>query len=347
VGNSKLQLIAILYLPLMLIAQGCAKNYAIDTTPVPSASSQSVTSTPTIPTPPTSPGSVQLSPLVNAVAWEDLYSPPGSPISADFDYNDFMTEFKIQQIADKNNNITDIYIDFYPRAVGAGYDHTLFLVLTGTKTTPSNNSASLPITKAMFKGSADVTLTYYDQNGNVIGQPTNPAYNQDIVVFPSTHAIFGPNASGSIDTVVPSNYVSGIPSNYVVPQRNARVHISLTSPSLNPAPASGSIDPSTFRVILHPIPTNYDIDIINVDPTNFAGATGNPWGFIIPTDWRWMDEGQVIDNGYPEFSEYRKFLMGQPATGDYMNWFNHPIQPASASVLYPSIPWTDFLPVIP
>jgi hypothetical protein len=171
-------------------------------------------------------------------------------------------------------------------------------------------------------------------------------------VFASTHAIFGGSVNsqgfGSIlDTLLPSGYVSGVPANYTEAQQNARVHIALDAPAMNPAPASGLIDPSTFRVILHPIPTNLDIDIINVDPTNFVGATGYPWGFIIPTDWQWMTEGVKIDNGYPEFAQYRNFLAGQPATGDYMNWFNAPIQPAHPQVLYPSVPWTETLPAIP
>ena len=292
---------------------------------------------------------VQLSPYVNAIAFEDLYYPPGTKCTdcPDYDYNDFMTEFQIVEQTNAQNNVTDIYVDFYPRAVGAGYDHSLLMVLTGTKTTASANSDILPTTAPMFNGSATVTLTYYDQNGNVIGTPTNPAYNQDIVIFPSTHGIFGNvNGGNIIDTVIPSGFLTGVPSNYIPAQQNARLHIVLDDPASNPAPASGQIDPSTFRVMLHVKPTNFDIDIINVDPKNFD-ANGYPWGFIIPTDWNWMKEGQKIDNGYPTFAQYRQSLMGQAAPGTNSTWYNYPVSDPNNTYLYPSIPFQNVLPAIP
>jgi LruC domain-containing protein len=303
------------------------------------------------PTPSPTPGpvSVQLSPYINAVAYEDLYYPPGTQCTncPDYDYNDFLTEFKVTELKNSQNNITDIFIDFYPRAVGAGYDHSFLLVLTGTKTTASANSnILLKNTPAMFNGAATVTLSYYDQNGILVGTPTNPAYNQDITVFPSTHGIFQSGAVtansnlGQVNTYITSPYIPAL--------QNARVQISLANPASNPAPASGQIDPRTLRMILHVKPTNYDIDIINVDSKN-VDANGNPWGFIIPTDWRWMQEGVNINSGYPILIQYSKFLLGQtPAAGsDYMNWFNYPVSDTANKILYPSVPFKEFMPPIP
>jgi hypothetical protein len=305
---------------------------------------------------PSNPTQVILNPYINAVAYEDLYFAPGTTPSEmpDYDYNDFLTNFRVQEVTNTSNQVTDIYIDFYPRAVGAGYDHIFYLVLTGTKTTPSNNSNILPTTKAMFQGAATVTLTYYDSNGDVYGTPSNPPYNQDIEVFSSTHAIFGgkPDKNGNysqIDTTLPSGYTSGVPSNYAPALYNARVHIQLTSPALNPAPKN--FDASTLRMILHPIPTNYDIDIINVDPNNFVAGTGNPWGFIIPTEWQWMQESVDIIKGYPTISSYQEYLAGQnpscATTDNCINWFNYPVTgTTAASTLYPIIPFQPTNPVL-
>ncbi len=304
---------------------------------------------PTTPTPPTS-TQLQLS-TINAVAWEDLYYPPGTTPSVypDYDYNDFLTEFEIQEKTETigtQQYITDIYIDFYPRAVGAGDDHQLLLSLTGQVTTAAANSSLLPTTAPMFSGSAQVTLTYYDANGNVTGQPTSFPYNQDIVVYQSTHEAFGVQ-SGLIDTRLPSGYTSGVPSNYIYAQQNARIHITLEDPEMNPVPTNGLFDSSKFRVVLHNLATNYNEDIINVDPQNFD-MNGYPWGFIIPTDWQWMQEGVKIDNGYPLLSQYRQYLLGQnpnPAA-NVLNWFNYPAQDPNNKILYPKIPFQPFLPPV-
>jgi LruC domain-containing protein len=278
------------------------------------------------------PGGVTLSPYINSVAYEDLFYPKNAASThPDYDYNDFLTEFQIKDVAttDVKNNIYDIIIDFYPRAVGAGDDHQFRLVLNGISSY-STALNKLVQTLPMFQGAATVTLSHYDSHNNLIDSSTLP-YDKDILIYSSTHAVFG-STGGLVNTSLPSgyNYSSGnVPSNYVFSNQNARVQIHLSDPGLNPLPTS--IDASTFRVILHNINTNYDIDIVNVDPTN-TDANGNPWGFIIPTEWQWMQEGISITNGYPSF----------PGA----NFFNFPTALASdqAKYLYPQIPLTQLIP---
>ena len=52
---------------------------------------------------------------LNQIAYEDLED----EANPDYDYNDFLTEFVVNETV-VNGNITSIVIDFYPRAVGAG-----------------------------------------------------------------------------------------------------------------------------------------------------------------------------------------------------------------------------------
>jgi hypothetical protein len=283
---------------------------------------------------------------LNQVAYEDLEDTS----NPDYDYNDFLTEFVVNETV-VNNNITDIYIDFYPRAVGAGDDHQFKLITTGTVTGSANN-APLPQTSPMFQGSAQVSLTYYDQNGKVTSTQSGVDYTKDIILFASTHGAFGQSANaGVINTRLPSGYTSGIPSNYIYAQQNVRVHIALSDPSSNPVPASGTFNSSLLRVILHNINTNIDIDIINVGTNNFVASTGFPWGFIIPTDWQWMQEGINIVNGYnPAYSQYAQYLDGTLSSSacnaeNCQSWFNSPVSGSAASAnLYPEIPFTAFLP---
>ncbi len=286
---------------------------------------------------------------VAAVAWEDLYG-NGSP---DSDYNDFLMEFQVTEKVDSSNQITDIYLDFYPRAVGAGYDHSVVLALTGEVTTPAINNATLPRTAPLFHGAANIDITYYDGGGNVLSKQASAPYNnQDVMVFSSTHGAFGLSAGSSItNTAIPTNYIwgSGTPSNYIAATQNARIHLALNNPADNPVPSTGQIDLSTLRMVLHVKDTNENVDIINVDPNNFAASNGFPWGFIIPTDWQWMQESVNISRGYPNFAAYANFLQGKnpscATTDKCINWFNYPATDLAAqATLYPSVPFKAILP---
>ncbi len=299
---------------------------------------------------------LRLKPVINSMAWEDLYYPANTTpnTGVDYDYNDFLTEFVVSETADSNNNISTIDIDFYPRAVGAGYDHQLLLVLDGLVSGQVKNSKLLPQTKPLFNGSAQVTVSYDDDDGHAVGSVTHPKYNQDIVLFPSTHAVFDPddgnsNNNGSIiDTVADSDDFSGSTAidDYNRPKLFAHVHIVLDDPCLNPAPKDGRVDASGLRVILQPKPTDYDIDIIDVDAHNFT-KDGLPWGFIIPTDWQWMQEGVNINNGYPLLKDYAQHLLGNNPTdgSDYMHWYNYPVNDTNHQFLYPLVPAQDVLPL--
>jgi Domain of unknown function (DUF4842)/Bacterial Ig-like domain len=283
---------------------------------------------------------------VAAVAYEDLYG-TGNP---DYDYNDFLTEFQVTEKINSSNQVTDIYLDFYPRAVGAGYDHEFLLALSGTITTTAVNTS--PTTKPLFVGAANIDISYYDGTGKLLSQQASAPYNnQDVVVFSSTHGAFGLSAgAGVINTALPTNYVwgSGNPSNYTAATQNARIHLALTTPASNPVPNNGLFDVSTLRMVLHVKNTNENVDIINVVPTNFTSA-GYPWGFIIPTNWQWMQEGVIINSGYPTFASYREYLEGQnascPQTDNCINWFNYPATgTAGQKALYPPIPFKAILP---
>jgi LruC domain-containing protein len=267
-----------------------------------------------------------------AVAFEDNYPRPG-----DGDYNDFLTNFRITEKINPLGQITEIIVDFYPRALGASYDHQFLLVLNGKKDLPSNISLQ---TSPLFNGGARVQLTHFDASGNLLDVQNNLSAVNDIVVFNSTHAIFGfPSGSMSIVNTLPAQP-------YIPAMQNARVDIVLIDPSQNPVAAAG-IDLAKFRMILHVKNTGQDIDTINSDPSNFD-SNGNPFGFVIPASWQWPTEGTSIGAIYPSFLNYRTYLLqlaiqiGLVIPQDVQNWFNAPI--GGSIGLYPLIAAPRLLP---
>lgn len=256
-------------------------------------------------------GIVQLSHGVNAIAFEDLYYLPGETPSSslDYDYNDFVVNFKIFVIKNSANKMTDIYFDFYPRATGGGDDHKLLLVLNGQPSHSGDNNHLRPTTPALINGSAVVNRIEYGADGSA-GASTFPSATQDVVIFSSTHGAFG--ATGQINSRNTSPYIPAI--------QNVRIHIALNQPELNEARSDDLIDPSKFRLVLYNKATKMNIDIINVVPS-FRDHLGYPFGFIIPTDWKWPKENARIDDVYPTFSQYRNYLNGVPVAGDPRNWF--------------------------
>lgn len=270
---------------------------------------------------------------VAAIAFEDLY-----PRVGDADYNDFIAEFKIVPTVNTLGQLTDIVIEFYPRAAGAGYDHSLRLSLSGqVRPTDGSQSNIQYQTSSLFKGTAHVNLDRLDPSGKVLSSSTQD-YQKDIVIFPSTHALFG---NGTLTGVINSQGAY-VPFNQV-----ARLSIHLDQPELNSI-VNQPFDASGFRPILHVKNTGFDIDLVDANPTNID-TNGNPFGLIIPADWQWMRETVAIDRGYPNFDLYRQYLLARasgdktPAEKSVVEWFRHP--DLSSNSLYTAQPLPQLLPL--
>lgn len=268
---------------------------------------------------------------VAAVAFEDNFPKPG-----DADYNDFLTNFRVTEKINKDNQVTNIIIDFYPRAVGATYDHTFLLVLDGIKDQPSNISLETP---PLFNGDAQVQLTYYNSSGLILAEQDNLSVSKDLVVFGNTHSIFNAFPSHVLNTYIEYPYFPAAHS--------ARVEIELANPELNPLGLRSEVDTSKLRMVLHVKNTQKDIDIIDVDSANFD-SNGYPFGFIIPSNWQWPREGVDINSAYPHFSKYQAYLLEKAAwpdtvvTPEAYNWF---ISMAHLAEVYPVTPLPPLLPL--
>lgn len=183
---------------------------------------------------------------VAAVAFEDM-----SPTRNDEDFNDFLTDFKIFEKINEQNQITNIVIDFYPRAVGASYDHSFLMVLNGIKDSPTD--VKTPKIEPLIHGPADVELTYFAGTGRDPIEPSKKvSADHDVVIFPSTHALF-------TETPHSKEIINTDPQKpYVVAKQRARLSITLLDPSQNPVNTKTPIDLTKFRMMLHVKDTNRD-----------------------------------------------------------------------------------------
>ncbi len=240
-----------------------------------------------------------------AVAFEDLMPGPG-----DWDFNDFVTNFSITERINGEKQVEKITIEFFPRAVGGSYDHKFLLVVNGHKSQPSNIGL---LTKPLFEGGADALLSRLDADGRVIGVES-PRLDQDIVIFPSTHAALGAPGSNAVINTCPTTSTLASPTcrslgpqPFLPAQQSVRLEIVLKEPGKNPLNGRTKVDTSKYRMVLHVKETRKDIDIIDVDPKNFD-ANHYPYGFIIPQSWKWPLEGINIGVAYPLFENYRQYL---------------------------------------
>ena len=267
-----------------------------------------------------------------AVAFEDSF-----PKAGDADFNDFLTNFKVTEKINSKNQVTDIIVDFYPRALGASYDHSLLVVLNGVKEQPSNITLK---TNPLFTGGADVTLSHFNANGNLLDVQTNLPVDKDVVVFGSTHAIF--NAKKTTDVI--NTYLN---QPYMPAQQSARLAIKLKNPELNALGNRTEVDLSRLRMVLHVKDTGKDIDIIDVDPFNYD-SKGFPFGFIIPANWQWPQEDVNITTQYPNFANYQLYLLEKSvnpkatAPTSVLNWFS--FTTPNPTGLYPVVPSPKLLP---
>jgi LruC domain-containing protein len=266
--------------------------------------------------PPCAPCDIGFSTGVESLAtitFEDMFPQPG-----DADFNDMVMNFNIKESVNAQGNIEKITLDFVPKARGAGYDHKFILVMDGKKDSPSNVSAQ---TLPMFNGGATFKVTYFNSSGAVLRTVNGTDTSADLVVWPSTMKLFV-NPDGS-----PVKHVNTDPAMPKLnPLETARVEIKLANPAANPGKAK--VDIRKYRMMIHVIDTNYDIDLIDVNPAHID-SNGYPFGFVVPINWKYPVESAKIDDVYTYFTDYRNYLVnkaGNPNTplppDAVLKWYN-------------------------
>lgn len=242
---------------------------------------------------------------------------------ADMDFNDFVYNFSIQEIF-LNGSLVEIRMEFIPRARGAGFEHSLMMILDGVIDN-SNNDLETP---ELFAGDADVILRRYAFDEVV--EQVNYEKSENIDIFPSTSETFGYSAGGGV-------FVNVLPEDpYEEPVMRAELVIELSEPELNPLEDRSEIDLSRYRMVLDVHDTNMDVDLAEVayadGPPNGGFEEEPAYGMIVPTDWAWPVETENIEDGYPYFAEYLDYLLAgdldEIEDEEIKYWFDYPAQNA-------------------
>ena len=216
-------------------------------------------------------------PGVFTVAYEDLFLQASA---GDADYNDFIAQYDITQLFNSNNKLKSLTGTATAVTKLAGYNHLFGMHID-------------------FPGSATLSVTRHDANGNVMFEST------DVPVSDGTNIVFFFYTETSIGKTTDFTLTFDEP--------------------LDPA----SVDAPPYDPYLFVYNTGYDIHLIGEEPLpfskdpapsdperSFVDAEGFPWALLVPTQWEHPDEGQRIEVKYPTFTTWRT-----SGGAEYPDWY--------------------------
>jgi hypothetical protein len=218
------------------------------------------------------------------LAFEDIY-----PTPLDSDYNDFVTNIKVQETYSSLGELNKIVIDYTPSHIGGGLPHKLVTIFDGTVRGRDGWVSNQNIFKSepMFAGDATIKYELF-KAGSVVAS-SMPAKNQDLIVFDHTK------------TAVESRLT-------------ARITITGIDGKQNLLSVRKGLSIKRYRSLLYvPDAQNYssvkryDIDISDINPASYD-ESGRPLAFFVPVNWRSPKEGVSILTAYPQFQAHADYL---------------------------------------
>lgn len=244
---------------------------------------------------PNTPG-IDLLPLIQgewaSIAFEDNF---GSPDAGDRDFNDAVFNYRIAEQYNNNSELIRIFIEVKLRAAVSDGNHKLKLIFNGN---PSAFFENITFSsERAFNGNAHATIFYPD------GTISQKEYMQDslLTLFKSSR-----NQIGQV----------------------VKVEVKILQPDLNKKISNQNfVDYRKYRFILQNIgqdDTGIDIAEINSTDEMLSNSNHYPFGFMVPAEWVFPREGQLIDEAYPKFYLYRQWLSGpktSPPSFDAARWF--------------------------
>lgn len=220
------------------------------------------------------------------VAYEDLY-----PQVGDYDFNDLVVAYRVRHGLNANNEVVAIEAIAYLVARGAAYSHDWHLGIR----LPSLASGTLACSISTPGSAGPVPCS--DAN------PTTISGSVDATMFADTRAIFP-------DPLVYSGFVNTSSGRAYTNGPRAVLTIALDVP-LSP----GAVGSAPFDPWLRVRDTGRTVKLLEVDP-KYTDANGNPFGMLMPGDWRWPYERIAIDSAYPSFRDFVSTRGGSSS-----NWY--------------------------
>jgi len=247
------------------------------------------------------------------LAYEDLY-----PRVGDGDYNDMVVRYHVEENYNAQQQLETVTLQFDALARGAGYNHSLNLSLDG-EIDASRNATT--ITPDAFVGDAQVRVSYENEGGSTrVTNTTNS--DKDISIFNNTRSVL----SGFANVYANEDWTTA--------RYRTTVEVTLANPELNLYADRGADSLLWFRPFLTVMNTKQDIDLYEINQQDgMIDENGNPFGLLVPDTWEWPLERVSINEAYPYFGEYSRWLSGEEAvlSDRAATWYDYP---ASAGLVF-------------
>ncbi len=238
------------------------------------------------------------------VAFEDLW-----PIQGDYDFNDLVMAYEINQITNGENLITQIEADWTIKAVGADYDNGFAFELPispGWIASVSGSDCQGTVFTG-FSGSAPeigpdlAVIPVFDRTDQII-TPINRFVNTDpsdpVQVAPTTEIVI------TFTNGLPQDSLSAPPYNPFIVVNGLRTH---------EVHLAGQAPTSMMNMTYF----GTEDDASDVGAGEYYVTSSNlPWGLEVPEDWKHMYSGVDITEGYLYFEDW-----AESGGTVYMDWY--------------------------
>ncbi len=208
------------------------------------------------------------------LAFEDLW-----PAKGDYDFNDMVVGYNINQVTSASNKVVDIISKFEVRHNGAGLHNGFAFQIPVDQT----NVGSVTSTYSPY---GEITL---NGNGTISGQDL-----ANILVFEDNWDVTGTEIDITVNFTTPPDATSvGVPpyNPYLIKDGDQAVEVHL--PDMEP---TAMADRSYFG-------TGDDTSDSTIG-RYYKTSKNLPWGINIVYDFKWMKEKQEIINGYLHFADW-------------------------------------------
>lgn len=220
------------------------------------------------------------------LAFEDLW-----PYKGDYDFNDLVVGYNINQVTNADNNVVDIRSKWDVRHNGAGFNNG-FAFEIGADATAISSVSGYNHTSQHIPMNANGTEAGQTKANFVVFDETNPNLGQTIDHYVLLNTPLSPLTIGS-PPYNPYIFVNG--------NTNVEVHL----PDYEPTELADQSFIGTGDDTSDPLSGRY-----------YKTTTNLPWVINIVYDFVWMKEKSEINNGYLKFNDW-----AESGGTQYQDWY--------------------------
>jgi len=232
------------------------------------------------------------------IAFEDLF---GRANAGDADYNDFIANYRIQEITNAEGHVTSLRIDATAVEKLAGYNHRFGIRIDD------------------FEGSASLVREYIDESGSTRSQSmTGVTAPVEVELFEHSGRAVGKSAWFTLE--------------FAKAQRQPDSSAPLSEPPYNPWIFVRNTEQGIHLIDREPLTKIYPS---NNPHERFVDSDGFPWALLVPEEWVHPAEAQRIDSPqwYPRFTNWRE--SGGTAFTDWYHYLGNPwVEPETPPTVY-------------